>query len=106
LGRKADNDFPFPGDRAVSRQHAEIVFENDTFYLQEQYSIKGGKRIGPKYGTFLNGQRVHGRLPLSDGDTIQLGPRLRLRFHGPDRLASEDFTGLFSHDDATGDHTM
>jgi len=97
LGRKMDNDFPFPGDRPVSRHHAEILFENGTFYVQERYRMEGGTRVGPKYGTFVNDQRVIGRMPLSNGDVLRLGPRLRLRFvlegEAPrgELTASEDF---------------
>ncbi len=90
LGRHEDNDISFPGDRAVSRYHAEIASENGVFYLQEHYRFDRGRRVGPKYGTFVNGERLQGRMFLSDGDIIQLGPRLRLRFHWRGRTSFGD----------------
>ncbi len=80
LGRRGDNDFPFPQDRAVSRHHAEIVFRGGVFYLQEVFVDDDEGPRGPKYGTFVNDERVVGRVRLRSGDVIRLGPRLRLRF--------------------------
>lgn len=49
---------------SVSRHHAAIAKETQRYTLQD-FSTNG---------TYLNKQRVSGTCPLSDGDTIQIGP--------------------------------
>jgi serine phosphatase RsbU (regulator of sigma subunit) len=48
---------------AVSRQHARIVRTGSGFFLED---------LNSRNGTYLNGQRVHGRQPLKDGDQIRI----------------------------------
>jgi serine phosphatase RsbU (regulator of sigma subunit) len=61
-------------DKTVSREHARIV------RMGEGYGIED---LGSVNGTFVNGQRVQGRLRLADQDRIQLYD-VGLRFHeGP-----------------------
>jgi hypothetical protein len=60
-------------DRAVSRTHARILHGEGAFTLED---------LGSPNGVFLNGQRVKGRAPLTDGDVIELGRSL-LRFQAP-----------------------
>jgi phosphoserine phosphatase RsbU/P len=62
IGRKAENDLQLLSD-TVSRQHAEIVFENDGFYLVD---------IGSKRGSFVNDQRIQ-RCALQHQDRIRIG---------------------------------
>lgn len=62
IGRKAENDLQLLSD-TVSRQHAEIVFENDAFYLVD---------IGSKRGSFVNDQRIQ-RCALQHQDRIRIG---------------------------------
>jgi serine phosphatase RsbU (regulator of sigma subunit) len=62
IGRKAENDLQLLSD-SVSRQHAEIVYENDAWYLVD---------IGSKRGTFVNGQRIE-RCALQHLDRIRIG---------------------------------
>jgi serine phosphatase RsbU (regulator of sigma subunit) len=62
IGRKGDNDLQLLSD-SVSRQHAEIVYENDAYYLVD---------IGSKRGTFVNGQQIV-RCILQHHDTIRIG---------------------------------
>lgn len=50
---------------AVSRHHAEIVCEDGLYFVQD---------IGSSNGTYVNGHRVAGRVPLTERDTIQIGP--------------------------------
>ncbi|GHG74143.1 FHA domain-containing protein [Comamonas sp. JC664] len=59
-------------DRAVSRTHARVIHGESGFSLED---------VGSPNGVFLNGQRVEGRVPLTDGDVIELGRSL-LRFQG------------------------
>lgn len=60
-------------DRTVSRAHARILQGEDGFALEDRDSPNG---------VYLNGQRVKGRAPLSDGDVLELG-RTFLRFQAP-----------------------
>jgi len=60
-------------DRAVSRSHARIRYEEGTFFLEDQDSPNG---------VFLNGQRVDASPALQEGDIIELG-RTLLRFQAP-----------------------
>ncbi|MDB5292601.1 MAG: hypothetical protein JWL69_3842 [Phycisphaerales bacterium] len=58
-------------DRSVSRIHAWIGKQDDTYYVADS---------GSRTGTFLNGRPVRNRQFLSDGDEIYIGP-LRLTYH-------------------------
>jgi len=49
---------------SVSRRHARILVEGDRVFLED---------LGSKNGTFLRGERISRRSPLSDGDNICLG---------------------------------
>ncbi|NOT59050.1 MAG: SpoIIE family protein phosphatase, partial [Acidobacteria bacterium] len=62
IGRKAENDLQMLSD-TVSRQHAEIRFENEAFYILD---------IGSKRGTYVNDQRIE-RAALSHNDRIRIG---------------------------------
>ncbi len=62
IGRKAENDLQLLSD-TVSRQHAEIVYEDATYYLID---------VGSKRGTFVNDQRVE-RCALQHQDRIRIG---------------------------------
>jgi len=62
IGRKADNDLQLLSD-SVSRYHAEIVYEDETYYLVD----KGSKR-----GSFINDQRVE-RCALQHLDRLGIG---------------------------------
>ncbi len=51
-------------DRRLSRRHAAIQYiPNEGFYLIDLESTNG---------SFINGEPVHGRLPLKDGDRVRL----------------------------------
>ncbi|MCS6873090.1 MAG: FHA domain-containing protein [Pyrinomonadaceae bacterium] len=48
----------------VSRQHAEIRFQNNQWLLSD---------VGSSFGTFLNGEKIYADSPLKQGDLIRLG---------------------------------
>jgi ABC-type multidrug transport system fused ATPase/permease subunit len=50
---------------SVSWRHAEIVRQDGGFAIRD---------LGSSNGTFVNGQRVTGWIPLGFGDVIQIGP--------------------------------
>jgi serine phosphatase RsbU (regulator of sigma subunit)/pSer/pThr/pTyr-binding forkhead associated (FHA) protein len=66
LGRQADCHICLPS-KAVSRQHAQVVKTPDGFQLEDLHSSNG---------TFLNGLLLaaHNRVPVSEKDTIEIGP--------------------------------
>lgn len=74
IGRLPDQDVVLR-DQSVSRQHATIVRENNSYSIIDRNS---------SHGTFLNGIRVQ-RAPLNPGDVLQLGSLEgpELQFHFP-----------------------
>ncbi len=62
LGRSRECDIQL-ADANVSRRHAEVLREDDTYWIVD---------LGSTNGTELNGRRVQ-RAQLSDGDRITLG---------------------------------
>ncbi len=72
IGRRGDSDVVLTGDPHVSGAHAEIIAEEDKFWLVD---------VGSTNGTMLNGTRVepNDRSPLAAGDEIVFG-RTALRF--------------------------
>lgn len=70
IGRSAGNDLVL-ADPEVSRRHARVVRRADGFAVED---------IGSTNGTFVNGQRIAHLTLLQDGDTIDLGDTVRLRF--------------------------
>jgi pSer/pThr/pTyr-binding forkhead associated (FHA) protein len=65
IGRQAASDVPLPWDSAVSRVHATLERVGDEWTLVDDGSSRNG--------SFLNGERVHGRRRLQDGDLIRVG---------------------------------
>ena len=68
IGRRADSSMVID-DGFVSGTHAEIVFDQGAWWVQDLNSTNG---------TFVNSQPVQGRIRLGDGDIIQFG-RVRAR---------------------------
>ncbi len=69
LGRDVNNSIVID-DSFVSTDHALLTFRGRAWYVEDR---------GSTNGTWLNGQRVEGLLPLGYGDEIQVGQvRLRL----------------------------
>jgi hypothetical protein len=63
LGRTGKNDIALDNPK-VSRQHAVIKLEADTFRVYD---------LGSSNGTFVNDQRVVEPVALQDGDTVRFG---------------------------------
>ncbi len=63
LGRASDNTVVL-SDSSVSKYHARIDFDGDSFVLTD---------VGSTNGTLLDGQLVRGQVPLEAGSTIRLG---------------------------------
>lgn len=63
IGRDADSAVRVD-DRTISRHHAAIVIDRDRVTLEDLQS---------KNGTFLEGERVGGAVPLTDGASLEIG---------------------------------
>jgi serine phosphatase RsbU (regulator of sigma subunit)/pSer/pThr/pTyr-binding forkhead associated (FHA) protein len=64
LGRQTDAHVCLES-QAVSRHHARILLDNGNFFVEDLHSSNG---------TFLNGQRIRGRVPFTREDVLQIGP--------------------------------
>jgi pSer/pThr/pTyr-binding forkhead associated (FHA) protein len=65
IGRQPASDVPVPWDSSVSRVHAALERVGDEWTLVDDGSSRNG--------SFVNGDRVHGRRRLCDGDLIRVG---------------------------------
>ncbi len=50
---------------AVSRQHAQILIQGDTYYIEDLHSANG---------TFINGHFVDRPTPITENDRLEIGP--------------------------------
>jgi FHA domain len=75
IGRKPFNGVQL-GQRVVSRIHAWIDREGDSFYIRDARS---------RGGTFVNSTRTDGKVMLHDGDVIKVGVS-KMTFHDSDQL--------------------
>ena len=65
IGRQAASNVALTWDSEVSRTHADVERIGDVWTLVDDGRARNG--------TYVNGERVHGRRPLRDGDVIALG---------------------------------
>lgn len=63
IGRMDGNDIAL-NDPLVSRYHAAIRWAPNGYEIED---------LGSANGTYVQGQRVHGRMPLAPGQTIRVG---------------------------------
>jgi pSer/pThr/pTyr-binding forkhead associated (FHA) protein len=70
VGREFDCDVLLDADLGVSRRHAQVSFEEGSWWLAD---------LGSKNGTRASGILISGRSPLSDGVSVSVG-RTDLRF--------------------------
>src|SRR5262245_6315333 len=61
VGRSSDNDFGFPEDSGLSRQHLAFENDNGTWIVRD---------LGSKNGTYVNEQLIQSRHYLSPGDRV------------------------------------
>lgn len=66
LGRQLDCTIVLDA-KAVSRQHAQILCDDGAYFVED---------LNSSNGTFVNGKRITGRVPLAERDTLQVGPYL------------------------------
>lgn len=63
IGRKEDNSITL-SDQHVSGNHAKIIFRNNSLFIEDLNSTNG---------TYLNGNKVHGKVKVSNKDEIKIG---------------------------------
>jgi pSer/pThr/pTyr-binding forkhead associated (FHA) protein len=68
IGRQPASRIALTWDDEVSRAHADVECIGDVWTL-----VDDGRS---RNGSFVNGERVHGRRPLHDGDVIAIGRTL------------------------------
>ncbi|MGC1375047.1 MAG: winged helix-turn-helix domain-containing protein [Anaerolineales bacterium] len=78
IGRGVENEIVIVS-KLSSREHALIRREGRRSLLED---------LGSTNGTFLNGERVQGSVPLRDGDQLLIGG-LKFTFHDPEMTSRE-----------------
>jgi two-component system NtrC family sensor kinase len=73
IGRSPENDIVL-SDPSVSRMHAQIIFRNNNYYIQDLNSTQG---------TYVNDVRNNYEMLLSEDDAIRLGATTLLFNHEP-----------------------
>lgn len=71
IGRSPQNEIVI-NDPEMSRRHAQIVQQGNSFTVSD---------LGSTNGTFVNGQRCTGATPLRHGDRIEFGDTVSLLFY-------------------------
>jgi pSer/pThr/pTyr-binding forkhead associated (FHA) protein len=67
IGRTKINEIAFPNDTLVSRSHAIIYFNGESYFLEDLASANG---------TFVNGNRIHSIVQLDEYDIVKVGNSL------------------------------
>lgn len=76
IGRSRDADIQLD-DESISRHHVRLLRTEEAVQLED---------LDSKNGTLLNGQPLHGKATLHNGDKFQIGSTTVLRFSVLDRL--------------------
>ena len=64
IGRGPGNDLTLPADPMISTDHARIVREGRTFFLED---------LGSRNGTYIGDSRITDRVPIGAGTTFRTG---------------------------------
>jgi diguanylate cyclase (GGDEF)-like protein len=64
-------------DDSVSRMHATVSLRGTTAFVED---------TGSANGTFVNGERLHGSVPLRDGDKVRVGDNTTFKFTFQDQI--------------------
>jgi len=78
IGRDVENEVVVVSKRA-SREHAHITREGRKVFIEDKNSTNG---------TYLNGERIQGKILLRDGDKLGIG-EVSFLFHDPETTTSE-----------------
>jgi FHA domain len=93
IGRRRSSDVPLDWDREVSRVHAALERLGDAWVLSDEGLSHNG--------SWVNGERVHGRRRLRGGDVVSIGGTLIAYWrpgdasvHDPTRTALQAGAGI------------
>jgi len=64
LGRDKTNEIALPLDKFISRRHARVLLAEPECFLED---------LGSTNGTFVNNERLHGRIVLTNGQVFRVG---------------------------------
>ena len=81
VGRGRDNEVAIPWDGTVSRLHAQLERLGTDWTLVDEGLSRNG--------SYVNGERVHGRRHLRDGDVLRFG-KTELLYRRPGEGAAEE----------------
>lgn len=84
IGRRSDCHLPLRYE-GVSRRHAKITFEDGAYIVED---------LGSSNGTMVRGKRIT-KHRLEDGDVVQFGPRVSVRYSVTDRDEEELLNTLY-----------
>ena len=87
-------------DDSVSRKHARVIRDGDTFAVED---------LGSKNGTYVNGHAVEGKRRLANGDRIEIcSATLRFKSSRPPTFAAKRGSGtsVVSIDAVAGEDTV
>ena len=79
IGRADENVVRLP-DKDVSRKHARLVRRHGQVYVEDLNSLTGVR---------VNGQRIHGRRPVHEGDLIEISRYDLILESSPGEIAIE-----------------
>jgi two-component system, cell cycle response regulator len=85
IGRERKLDVSLT-ENTVSRAHARLCFDGDGAYVED---------LSSRNGTFVNDQRVDGRMRLNDGDHLRVGDVTIIKFALMDELEEHALRTLF-----------
>ncbi len=68
IGRDTSNNISL-NDAEVSRKHARLIMKGSGYVLED---------LGSTNGTFVNGNRLSGSIPLKSGDSVSFGENIAL----------------------------
>ena len=83
LGREGDQ--VRLDDRKVSRRHARLWREGETWFLED---------LDSSHGTYLNHERITGKVQVTDGDYLQIGKTVLVMAHMADFDRQETVAGI------------
>jgi len=69
LGRHADDDVYLPYDARVSRHHARITHDGESYFIEDV----GPEGKGSNNGTYVRDKKISTKTPISSGEMILLG---------------------------------
>ncbi|MBQ7697182.1 MAG: FHA domain-containing protein [Paludibacteraceae bacterium] len=88
FGRLSDNDIVLD-NQAVSRYHGYLTIDGSRVYVADNDSTNG---------TFVNGERIDGKVPLRSGDKVMIANKIKLDWQ---RYAPMDAKTVRNEEDYT-----